>query len=92
MGIFNEYILAGTIMMIMATCFLGSFTTDYFAKKIILNEEDDDTLSQESQRILVPINTSNNLENLMEFSFMLQSIKKHEPLYFLKVISDVDDT
>lgn len=59
---------------------------------MILNEEDDDILSQESQRILVPINTSNNLENLMEFSFMLQSIKKHEPLYFLKVILDGDDT
>lgn len=92
LGIFNEYILAGTITMIMVTCFLGSFTTDYFAKKMILNEEDDDILSQESQRILVPINTSNNLENLMEFSFMLQSIKKHEPLYFLKVILDGDDT
>lgn len=92
LGIFNEYILAGTITMIMVTCFLGSFTTDYVAKKMILNEEDDDILSQESQRILVPINTSNNLENLMEFSFMLQSIKKHEPLYFLKVILDEDDT
>lgn len=92
LGIFNEYILAGTITMIMMTCFLGSFTTDYFAKKIVLNEDDDEILSQESQRILVPINSSNNLENLMEFSFLLQNIKKHEPLYFLKVILDVDDT
>ncbi|MGL6154445.1 MAG: cation:proton antiporter [Cetobacterium sp.] len=92
LNIFTEYILAGTITMIMVTCFLGSFSTDFFAKKIIFNENDDEILSQDSQRILVPINSSNNLENLMEFSFLLQNIKKHEPLYFLKVILDISDT
>ncbi|MDP0505778.1 MAG: cation:proton antiporter [Fusobacterium sp. JB019] len=90
-GILSEYILAGTITMIMVTCFMGTFFTEYTAKKIAYGENNDEELSNDLHRILVPVNQEINLENLMEFSFLLQNIKRHDPIYVLKIIKEKDD-
>ncbi|MFK4784592.1 cation:proton antiporter [Fusobacterium sp. MFO224] len=90
-GILSEYILAGTIIMIMITCFMGTFFTEYAVKKIAFGEDDDEDFGNELHRILVPINQDMNLENLIEFSFLLQNIKRHDPIYFLKIVPEEEN-
>lgn len=87
-GLFNESILTGTIMMIVATCFLGSFATQKFAKKVALDDETnfDSTSSDKTDRILVPIKNTKNFNNLAEFAFLLHDKKKHDPIYSLNVV------
>lgn len=87
-GIFNESVLTGTIMMIVATCFLGTFTTQKFAKKVALNDETnyESNSTDKTDRILVPIKNTKNFNNLAEFSFLLQDKKKHDPIYSLNVV------
>lgn len=89
-GILNKYILAGTITMIMVTCFIGTFFTEYSAKKMAFSEGEEEP-KKSTHRILVPVNKDINLENLMEFSFLFQNLKKNDPIYFLKIVLDKGD-
>lgn len=92
-GIFNEDLLTGTIMMIVATCFLGTVFTEKYAKEVALEEksnyEASDTIK--TNRILLPIADTSNLKDLTEFAFLLKEKESHEPLYPLTVAIDGQD-
>ncbi|WP_320048082.1 cation:proton antiporter [uncultured Ilyobacter sp.] len=93
-GIFNEDILTGAIMMIVSTCFLGTIFTEKYAKEVMLenqtNYEVSDTVK--TDRILIPIGGVNDyLKNLIEFAFLIKKKGSHEPLYPLTVAIDGQD-
>lgn len=92
-GIFNEDILTGSIMMIVSTCFLGTIFTEKYAKEVILEEQANYEISDtvKTDRILIPINGANDLKNLIEFSFLIKKKGSHEPLYPLTVAIDGQD-
>jgi Kef-type K+ transport system membrane component KefB/mannitol/fructose-specific phosphotransferase system IIA component (Ntr-type) len=90
-GIFTEAILSGTIMMIVATSFVGSIITEKYAKKIVLSEDNEtkDIPSKMSlDRILIPLLKEKNVAPIMDFSFLLHNKGSHEPLYPLHVSLD----
>lgn len=86
-GLFGESILTGTIMMIVATCFLGSLLTQKFAKQVVLEEKANIDIGEsiKTDRILIPIKNSFSMNNVAEFSFLLKNPKSHEPIYPLSV-------
>ena len=87
-GIFSEAILSGTIMMIVATSFVGSIMTQKYTRKILLSKENDtkDIPSKISlNRILIPLLKEKDVASLMDFSFLLHNKGSHEPLYPLHV-------
>lgn len=90
-GIFTEAILSGTIMMIVATSFIGSIMTQKYAKRIVLSADNDtkDIPSKMSlDRILIPLLKEKNVASLMDFSYLLHNKGSHEPLYPLHVSLD----
>lgn len=92
-GIFNEDILTGSIMMIVSTCFLGTIFTEKYAKEVMLEEQANYEVSTDvkTDRILIPISGENNLKNLIEFAFLIKKKGSHEPLYPLTVAIDGQD-
>ena len=92
-SIFNEEILTGTIMMIVATCFLGTVFTEKYAKEVALDEQANYEVSDaiKTNRILLPLKYTSNLKNLTELAFLLKERESHEPLYPLTVAIDGQD-
>ncbi|MBN2651365.1 MAG: cation:proton antiporter [Spirochaetales bacterium] len=86
-GIFKEPVLAGTVMMIIVTSFLGSILTQRFSIKIVKHDEanQDSVKKGDVERILVPLSNPNNINSLMDLAFLLQPKASQEPIYPLHI-------
>lgn len=89
-GILDEYILNGTIMLILITCIVASFVTQRSAKKIAASEEN--TLTPESldefaqEKILVPIANPSNIGYHVQLALLLKDKKSVNPISLLGVV------
>jgi Kef-type K+ transport system membrane component KefB len=92
LGLLNENVLNGTIIMILTTCFISSFTVDRAGRRLAITEsEKSPDLSLSPERILVPIANPNTIEMLMDLAILIKNPKSAEPIYPLVVVKD-DDT
>lgn len=86
----NESILNGTILMILVTCTISTFVTQKGARVLALEEESQS--SQEStsikERILIPINSLDSVEELVNLGVIIKSSKNRKWLYALNIIDD----
>ena len=91
MGIVDENVLNGTIVLILVTCLVASFITENAAKKILI-EEDEYTENRVSplmeQKILVPISNPNNMERLIDLAIAIKQPKNKFPIVSLSVVDD----
>ena len=91
MGIVDENVLNGTILLILVTCLIASFVTENAAKKILIQEEEfkDQLLTpQMEQKILVPISNPNTMERLIDLAIAIKFPKSHFPIVSLSVVDD----
>lgn len=93
LGIFNETILSGTIMMIIVTTFVGAVTTNKAVKTILSKVTRTHKKKKEklSERILLPIHNPNNINNLTDLAFYLSDESEGEPIYPLGIVIDGND-
>ncbi|OQB69114.1 MAG: Glutathione-regulated potassium-efflux system protein KefC [Spirochaetes bacterium ADurb.Bin133] len=88
-GFFDDSILAGTIIIITITCFIGPIITEYFGKKIVLSEDRPiEERNEQNLRILVPIYNKNHIKDLMELSFILSKNYSTESIYPINIVMD----
>lgn len=91
-GLFNESILNGTIVMILLTCIISSIVTEKAAKEMAmkLQNEDDNDLKYDTgeERILIPISNPQTIENLINLALLLKSPRKKSEIYALHVTDD----
>jgi len=91
MGIVDENVLNGTIVLILVTCLVASFVTENAAKKILIQEEEykelPDTPSLE-QKILVPISNPVTMERLIDLAIAIKLPKNSFPIVSLSVVDD----
>lgn len=92
-GIFEESVLTGTILMIVVTCFAGAIITDKYSRKLVLETESrkDVHSIKNVERILVLINNPKTLNQLMDLAILLHSGNKEEPLYPLNITTESND-
>ncbi|MCC5815753.1 MAG: cation:proton antiporter [Leptospira sp.] len=93
LGILNEDVLNGTILMILVTCLISSILTESYGKKLAIEiRESDETIAEVSKRILVPIANPDTIESLIDLSFILNhsvnSDSYENPVYPLVVVRD----
>lgn len=96
-GIFDQTVINGTLMMILVTCMVSPWITDVFGRRVALKmqpaEPHDDAL--ESGRILVPVDNPATADRLMDMAMLLRQQESHEPLLPLRVVTNeyevVDD-
>ncbi len=92
-GLFDETIITGTIIMIAVTCLVGSIITEKFARKVALREEQADFESQlTAHRIMIPLKERRGAKELIDIAFLLREKGSHEPLYPIKVVQEGSDS
>lgn len=92
LGIFNELILNGTIIMILATCMVGPWFTEKYAKRIALRHiKPPDHLQHGDERIMVGVSHDESGEYLTDVALKLRPVNSEEPLFPLHVVQDGSD-
>lgn len=91
LGIINDHVLNGTIVLILITCVVASFITEKAGREIVLhmdNEPEQVVLS--TQRVLVPIANPQTMEKLIDFSMVMKNPKDFSPILGLTIVKDDD--
>jgi Kef-type K+ transport system membrane component KefB len=95
-GIIDEYILNGTIILILITCLIASFVTENAAKQLVLEEDSETSVSMvkdealKQENILVPLSNFNNLELILDLVSLFKNKKSTKPITLLSVVPDND--
>jgi Kef-type K+ transport system membrane component KefB/nucleotide-binding universal stress UspA family protein len=86
----NESVLNGTILMILVTCTIASFVTQKGAQQQAAAEtvEGADVETEIEERILIPINNIENVEELVNLSITVKSKLNKSGLYALNIIDE----
>ena len=90
-GIIDEYILNGTIILILITCIVASIYTQKSARKIALSEENapltPSSMGEFAQeKILVPIANPSHIDYHVELALLLKDKKSVNPISLLGVV------
>jgi len=90
-GILDEYILNGTIILILLTCIVASVFTQRSAKKIALSEENAPLTPSSmgafaQEKILVPIANPSHIGYHVQLALLLKDKKSVNPISLLGVV------
>ena len=90
LGIVDENILNGTIVLILVTCLVASFVTEHSARKVLIVEKFiAPTLpSLRDQKILIPIYNPANMERLLDLAMAIKNPRNRYPIVSLSVVVD----
>ena len=85
----NESILNGSIIMILVTCTIATFSAQKGGKNIALLEStlSDSSETASTERILIPISNPNTVDELINLSRVIKSKANKNNLYALSVIN-----
>jgi Kef-type K+ transport system membrane component KefB/nucleotide-binding universal stress UspA family protein len=91
-GLFNENVLNGTILMILVTCFISTIVTENAGRKIAIRESRKaPEVSKTMERILVPVSNPASIDHLMDLAFFIKDHKSAEPVFPLTIVVDETD-
>lgn len=91
-GIINETVLNGTIILILITCLISSFITENSGRKLAIQDNDSLPVVEEgAERILVPISNPDTIEQLMDLAIMIKDTKQKLPIFALTVVRDDEE-
>ena len=86
----NESVLNGTILMILVTCAIASFSAQKGAHNIAMKESEEahDDNDMKDEHILIPVSNEETVEELVHLSLAVKSKTNTSGLYALKVIDN----
>jgi len=89
----NEAVLNGTIIMILITCTIASFVAQKGGKNISLqgSSDTDGDITENRERILIPVNNPETIEELINLSTIIKSKENKNGLYALNILSNEKD-
>src|SRR5690554_7367034 len=95
-GIIDEYILNGTIILILITCLVATVFTQKAAKKIAISEENDPLTPAmmgdfAQEKILVPIANPSNIGYHVELALLLKDKKSVNSVSLLGVLPNNEE-
>ena len=92
LGLLDETILNGTIIVILVSCLVSSFVTESAGRKYVVRESGKiDTEPEVLERILVPVGNPESATVLLDLALMIRNPNSKEPIYPLAVIEDNDN-
>lgn len=89
-GVIDENILNGTILLILATTTIASLLTEYYGRRVALEENSRVPVPSKrpKERILAPIANPDTMEKLIDLAIALKSPRSSSPIYGLSVVMD----
>lgn len=92
LGLFDQAVLNGAILMILVSCFLGAWATETYGRRLAVADEGSPPEALDRpERILVPLANPANAALLMDLALMVRSSHSHEPIYPLTVAREATD-
>lgn len=91
LGLLNENVLNGTILMILVTCLISFFVVENAGRQLAIADSDKrPDLGQLPEKILVPIANPATLEQLIDLAIMIKNPRATGSIHPLVVIKDDD--
>ncbi len=89
----NESVLNGTIVMILITCTIASFSAQKGARNIALKEASgtDPDSGESQERILIPVSNIETTEELVNLGLTVKSGRNKSGLYALNIVNHNND-
>jgi Kef-type K+ transport system membrane component KefB len=88
-GLFDNNVINGTIILILITCLASSFMTERAGRKLAIAEKETDYKTEKrTERVLVPLTNNEGINRLVELALLLKNPKSNEPLYPLTIVED----
>lgn len=86
----NESVLNGTILMILVTCTMASFSAQKGAHNLAAaaSSDKDDNDTDRKERILIPLSNEDTAEELVNLSLAAKSKKNTDHLYALNILDN----
>lgn len=86
----NESVLNGTILMILVTCTMASFSAQKGAHNLAaaVSSDKDDRDTDHKERILIPLSNEDTAEELVNLSLAAKSKKNLDHLYALNILDN----
>jgi Kef-type K+ transport system membrane component KefB/nucleotide-binding universal stress UspA family protein len=82
LGIIDEVVMNGVIMMILVTCLLGPFVVERFGRRVAIQERERPYDPADApQRVLVPLANPQTADALMSVAYMLRMPGSREAVY-----------
>jgi Kef-type K+ transport system membrane component KefB len=86
-GLLDDVILNGAIMMMLVTCLVGPWLVERYGRQLaVMEEEKPYDPASAPQRILVPVSNPKTAEDLMDLALMIRDRDSAEPLLPLAVV------
>jgi Kef-type K+ transport system membrane component KefB len=88
-GLIDENVLNGTIILILVTCMVGSFVTANAGKRLAISEANKlPEVVNEQERLLIPFVDIEKMEELVDFAVMIKGDTNKLPIDLLSVVQD----
>ncbi|KAA5543969.1 cation:proton antiporter [Adhaeribacter rhizoryzae] len=89
----SEDVLNGTILMILVTCTLSSFTVEKASQEIALQEsaKQDVAADEPDEKILISLAYPETVNNLVDLALLIKPHKSKAPVYALHVRDEQDE-
>lgn len=92
LGLFDQNVINGTIILILISCLISSFVTERAARKIAIQEKEVVRRSSDKiERILIPVSNPDNIQRLIDLALLIKDQKSTEPIYPLSIVEDDAD-
>ncbi len=91
-GLLNTAVLNGTVIMILVSCFVGSWLTERAGRQLAMQEElglpeDDENI----QRVLVSVANPATAARLADLALLVHNPQREEPIRIISVVPEVGD-
>ncbi len=91
-GLFDQNVINGTIILILITCMVSSFVTERAARKIAMSEkESSKKIIDRTERILIPVSNPENIARLIDLALIIKDNESSEPIYPLSIVEESAD-
>lgn len=82
-------VLNGTILIILVSCLVSTFTTEIYGRKLAVMESQRlPSADAGTEKILVPVSNPATIESLVDFALLVKEPVLREPIYMLTVVPD----
>ena len=88
LGLLDDNVLNGTVLLILITCLVSSFVTDRAGRQLAIQGHPPAAVPEQPEKILVPVANPANMEQLIDLAMMLKPPGAETPVYPLSVVAD----
>jgi Kef-type K+ transport system membrane component KefB len=91
-GLFDQNVINGTIILILISCMVSSFVTERAARKIAMTEKEaSKKIIDRTERILIPVSNPENIARLIDLALLIKDPASPEPIYPLSIVEENAD-